>query len=435
MAERSGLGATMKRIYIVARREFLTTALTRGFILGVLLMPAIIGAVMALVPTLVRSPPVNGEVAIIDRSGRVAAGAAERIDRLGDGARAAAARRRQVGAPPSNLRVLVLPADADVAAETEPLRRMPAPDRLALVVVHADGLEPDRTPDFLASPTLDVLLGHAIADQVAEAVVDARLAERGHDPKAMRTLLERPKVIQRTVTATGDAESDELARVILPAGFMMLLWVATFTAGQFLLTTLIEEKSMRVMEVLLSAVSPFELLTGKIIGHALVGMVVLVTYLTLSSVILVGMDMAHLVDPALAVLLGAYFLIAFLLMASMMAAVGSVVEDIRSAQSLLTPVMVMLALPTVLWLPISRNPSSTFATVLTFVPPLSPFVAVLRLAAPDPVPVWQVVLSLLIGVLAVMLAVWGASRIFRIGVLMYGKPPTFRQMLRWLRER
>jgi ABC-2 type transport system permease protein len=434
---RPSLLATMKRVVIVARREFLATVLTRGFVIGVLLMPTIIGVVMGAVPALVRSPPVTGEVAIIDRTGRVAAGAAERIanlDRDGESS-PGAMRRRQAGAPPANLRVVVLAGDADVDAATAPLRQLPAPERLALVVIPADGLVPGREPDLLCSPTLDVLLRYAVGEQVADAVVDARLAERGHDPEAMRALLLRPKISARTVTASGHAESNELAAVVLPAGFMMLLWIATFTAGQFLLTTLVEEKSMRVMEVLLSAVSPFELLTGKIVGHALVGMVVLITYLTLGTTILVAMDMSHMLDPAMGVLLGVYFLIAFLLVASMMAAVGSVVEDIRSAQTLLTPVMVLLALPTVLWLPISRNPSSTFATVLTFVPPMGPFVSVLRLAAPDPVPAWQVALSLLIGAASVVVSVWAAARIFRIGVLMYGKPPTLRQMLRWVRER
>ncbi|MEJ7731770.1 MAG: ABC transporter permease [Polyangiaceae bacterium] len=434
---RPGRAATAKRIFIVARREFLATVLTRGFVVGVLLMPTIMGLVMAAVPLLVRSPPVRGEVAIIDRTGRVAVGAAERIanlDRDGESS-PGARRRRQGGAPPANLRVVVLADDADVEAATAPLRQLPAPERLALVVIPADGLAPEKSPDLLCAPTLDGLLGIAVGEQVADAVIDARLAERGHDPEAMRALLQRPKISKRTVTASGDAESDELAGVVLPAAFMMLLWIATFTSGQFLLTTLVEEKSMRVMEVLLSAVSPFELLTGKIIGHALVGMVVLATYLALGTTILVGLDMSHMLDPALAALLGVYFVIAFLLVASMMAAVGSVVEDIRSAQTLLTPVMVLLALPTVLWLPISRNPSSTFAIVLTFIPPMGPFVSVLRLAAPDPVPAWQVALSLAIGVASVIVAIWAAARIFRIGVLMYGKPPTLRQMLRWVRER
>ena len=342
---------------------------------------------------------------------------------------------RGMAVPRATLRVEVLPAEADTATETAALRRSPPSTRLAVVVVPEEALEDTVTFELYAAPTLDIMLQEAIGQQVADSIIDARISARGYEPELIRRLTTRPEVTARTITQGGHEESTEVARIIMPLSFMMLLWVATFTAGQFLLTTLVEEKSLRVMEVLLSAVSPLELMAGKIVGHAGVGLVVLSMYLGLGISSLLAMGLGHLVDPAVAGLVGVYFLIAFLLVASLMAAVGSVVDDIRSAQSLLTPAMLLLATPTVLWPPISRNPNSAFATVLSFVPPLGPFVTVLRLASPEPMPPWQVVLSLLIGAASVVAAVWAAAKIFRVGVLMYGKPPSVRMMLRWVRER
>jgi len=116
-----------------------------------------------------------------------------------------------------------------------------------------------------------------------------------------------------------------------------------------------------------------------------------------------------------------------------MAAIGSAVNDIREAQSLMTPVMLVLMIPMMLWLPISRAPNSTFAQVLSFIPPVSPFVMVVRIAGSEPVPLWQIPLSIFVGLASVFGALWASAKIFRIGVLMYGEPPNFKTLIRWVR--
>jgi ABC-2 type transport system permease protein len=97
------------------------------------------------------------------------------------------------------------------------------------------------------------------------------------------------------------------------------------------------------------------------------------------------------------------------------------------------PVILTIMVPYMLWLPISRDPNSTLATVLSFVPPINPFVMMLRLTASTPPPAWQVWLSILVGVVGVYLAVKTAAKVFRIGVLMYGKPPNFKTLVKWVR--
>ena len=108
----------------------------------------------------------------------------------------------------------------------------------------------------------------------------------------------------------------------------------------------------------------------------------------------------------------------------------------KEAQALMTPVMLVLLVPMMLWLPISRNPNGMFATICSFVPPVSPFVMVLRIPAAAgsvPVPAWQIALSIAIGIVSVAVAIWAAAKIFRVGVLMYGKPPNFTTLIKWIR--
>jgi ABC-type Na+ efflux pump permease subunit len=117
----------------------------------------------------------------------------------------------------------------------------------------------------------------------------------------------------------------------------------------------------------------------------------------------------------------------------MMLAIGAAVNELREAQSLMMPVTLMIMLPWFLWMPISRDPNSTLSVAVSFIPPINTFGMLLRLSSTEPPPAWQVWLSIGIGVVSVFAAVWCAARIFRIGLLLTGKPPDFRTLLRWIR--
>jgi ABC-type Na+ efflux pump permease subunit len=217
-------------------------------------------------------------------------------------------------------------------------------------------------------------------------------------------------------------------------GFTILLMISVMSSGQYLLTTTIEEKSSRTIEVLLSAVSPLELLTGKILGQMAVGLTILITYSSMGILSLVSMAMFGLFDPTLLIYLFIFFLITYVIMGSLMAAIGSAVNELREAQSLMTPITLLMMIPWLFWFPISREPNSLFATVVSFIPPMNAFAMLLRLTSTSPPPLWQVWLSILVGIIAAAGALWFASRIFKIGLLMHGRPPDFATLLRWVRQ-
>jgi ABC-type Na+ efflux pump permease subunit len=224
--------------------------------------------------------------------------------------------------------------------------------------------------------------------------------------------------------------------MLVPMGFMMLLWITVFTSANYLLTTTIEEKGSRVMEVLLSAVSPMELLTGKLLGQAGVSLVMLVMYGAAGLGGLGAIAMLDVVPASHLLWFAVWFPVAYFMVAAIMAGIGSAVSDLREAQSLVGPAMIALMVPLILWLPIVENPNGALAVAFSFIPPASPFVNVLRLtAANEPVPLWQSLLALVVAVASVLALVWAGARIFRVGVLMQGKTPTPRELLRWIGTR
>lgn len=488
----------MSKTLMVARREFLATVLTKGFLLGILLPPIIMGVALTLVPLLMNAaaPKTTGTIAVIDRSGLVegalrdslnsdafAARRQKKIERVQE---AINEKMQGMNLPLSPggqfmpqqalhpaiplLNVAILPRDADIEQEKQALysariRDGDAADpaqRVALVVIPEGALARWRTPldpaamirsgtpdaafggpdaltakysgyQLFVAPKLDHEVQDDIASEIDHAIIDARLKAAGLNPVGVRALTATPKTESKVVTPEGERADNPVTAMLLPGGFMILLWISVLVGGQGLLMSTVEEKSSRVMEVLLSAVSPMQLMVGKILGQMGVAAAIMSLYSLSGIGALVFFSQSHLLDPMLLVYTAIYFVIAFFLMASMMAAIGSAVNDIREAQMLMQPIMIVMVIPMVLWLPISRNPNGMFAQITSFVPPISPFVMVVRLAGSEKIPFWQVPVSIAIGVASMIFMAWAAAKIFRIGVLMYGKPPNLKTLIRWVR--
>jgi ABC-2 type transport system permease protein len=272
-----------------------------------------------------------------------------------------------------------------------------------------------------------------ISRALREAVEEERVARSGIDKALLARLASPPAPRTLRISPEGsEAKENTELRFIVPAAFMFLLWICVFTSANYLLTTTIEEKSNKVMEVLLAAASPMQVLAGKILGYSAVSAVMLVMYGGLGIAGLSAVAMMDLVPVLHLVYLAVFFIMAYFMVASMMAAVGSAVSDLREAQSLVGPVMMVLIVPIMLWMPIVQNPNGMLATVAGFVPPATPFVMILRLtAATEPIPMWQTIASIVWGFACALGMLWLAARIFRVGVLMQGKPPTPKELVKW----
>lgn len=294
-----------------------------------------------------------------------------------------------------------------------------------------------NTFELIVPPSMDADHVSLLERNIGQAIVHVRAARAGLDPRETLALLQAPGASTRRILETGVEESEtdttrELKRMI-PIVFMILLWMGVFVAGQHLLMSTIEEKSNRVMEVLLSAVSPMQLMTGKIIGHGAVGLLITGIYASLGVAGLIYFAAMHFIDPMQIVYLFVFYFMAYFMIASMFAAVGGAVTDIREANTLMTPVMLIVMIPWFLWFPIIQSPNGAFATALSWIPPMTPFVMILRTSADEAVPLWQIPATIAWGYFCVLIMIWAAAKIFRVGVLMYGKPPSFIQLVKWLR--
>jgi ABC-2 type transport system permease protein len=430
MAER---GAT-RRVRVIAWRDFRYTVLTKGFLIGAIILPGIMFAAIPLLPLLIDSntAPLTGRVAVIDPSNSIAKALeitlrktpAETIDLDEDAT--------NTSTTDVALTVESVP-DPSRAADLRLQLRDSSLQALIIISSNADGPSTELLIPSEASPRHTTILEKSLR----EAVTRARVSKANEDYERITKLLARPKIDTRRVSPDG-SESNENAqlRMLVPAGFMFLLWMAVITSGNYLLTSTIEEKSSRVMEVLLSAVSPIELLCGKLVGQAGVAGVMLLMY---GGVGLAGLGAVAMLDvvplPHLLWLV-VWFPLAYFTVAAIMVSLGSAVSDLREAQSLIGPAMILLTLPLILWFPIVENPNGTLATVCSFIPPAAPFVMILRLTgANEPVPLVQALLAMFVSSATVVAILWAGARVFRVGVLMQGKPPSPMELLRWIKAR
>jgi ABC-type Na+ efflux pump permease subunit len=212
------------------------------------------------------------------------------------------------------------------------------------------------------------------------------------------------------------------------------MFVAVLMGGQSLMTSTVEEKSSRVVEVLLAAVSPFQLMTGKLLGQLAVGLLTLAIYLGLGLLALYSFAMLGVIDPMLIVYFLVFFLITYLVFGALMMSIGAAVNQIQEAQSLMGPVMLLLILPYMLSPMVGRAPNSPLSVALSFIPPINSFAMMTRMASDAPPPPWQVWLTVLVGIGAVYVAIWFAAKVFKVGLLMHGKPPNVATLIRWARQ-
>lgn len=449
----------MYKALLTAVREYRTTVMTTAFILGVFAVPLIATGAIALIATGLfdtEKPTLSGRITVADRTpdqfvadglaaffspeeqvARAEADAAAIEQALDDSPvpvneEQRAMARRMAQAATFDIELVRLSADADLEAEK---RRVIEPDGpLMLMTVDGGVLEPEGGYGLYHSNNVAPDRVRTIRNEVDRLVVDRRLREAGYDPQRIRMLQRSPKADMTTVTAAGEAKTQAGLAEFLPFIFFIILWISVMSGGQYLLMSTIEEKSSRVMEVLLSAISPLQLMVGKIIGQGAVGLTILVIYGGLGILAAGQFDVLDQIPTQLLAWLAVYFVMAYFLFASMMAAAGSAVSDVREANSLLTPIMLLLMVPFFLWFPISQNPNSVLSQAISFFPPATPFVMVLRMCQPGvTIPLWEIVATTVVGFAGVLFMVWAAAKIFRIGVLMYGKPPSMIGLVKWLR--
>jgi len=415
----------MDKVLVVAVREFIETVKTKAFLIGSLLMPMLILALTYgsawLAKTAEREKLPPRTIGVLDQTG------------VTFGALAARVREYNEAYPARPFVVENVPPGPDARESLR--RRVDRGEIYAFLVIPREALA-GQSPCELGRRDAQLSAGEAIERIVNDAIVAVRFAQAEPAIDLARVKQLQQKVGLRTVdarTLEATGEGEDIARFMTPFAFMFLLFMGTLSISQGLLTSLIEEKSSRVIEVLLSAVSPLQLMAGKILGMVAVGVLLLVIWGVAGYASAEYRGMGHLVAPYRVLYLVLYFVPGFLFFAAFLAGVGSVCNTLKEAQGMAFPMTIFTMVPIFLWWRITDSPSSTLSLVLSFFPPTAPFVMILRICADPQTPLWHIVATLGLLWLTVIGMIWLAARVFRIGVLMYGKPPTPRELLHWVR--
>jgi ABC-2 type transport system permease protein len=434
----------MRKVLIVARREYLAAVRTKGFIIGLVLAPILMsGGFIGMAVFKDHVDTTDQRLAIVDRSGLIAPALLE----------AAQARNaKDVLHPktgkkirPAYLLEVVPPAAADPQVQ-----RLQLSDRVrnkslyAFLEIAPDVLRPApdstgaRVRYYAKNGALDDLR-RWIAGPINDELRRRRLQEAGVDVTRVTNLFEWVPVEslglvaldQQTGTVTKAQRRGEAEAVLLPMATQVLMFMLLMMGATPLLQTIMEEKTQRIAEVILASMTPFQLMMGKLLGGVAVSLTGSAVYVLGAIATLSSMALTALIPYQVFPWFFAYLLASVFLFGALFAAVGSACSDPKDAQSLQLPAMLPLIIPMFLLGPLLKEPHSTMATVLSLFPLFTPTLMLLRLSTPAGVPGWQPWVGLVGVVLFGALSVWAGGRIFRVGILMQGKPPRFADLIRW----
>jgi ABC-2 type transport system permease protein len=420
----------VRKLRLIIKREYLTRVKTKGFIIGTIIVPLLGVAFCLLIIFLVRHKPSQTmRLVVVDNSGTLAQPITHNLDG-----------KLENGQPEFTIvETIVHPASPD-AVQQDLRSRINSEKIDAYLWIPADATQSFelhmRNPDNFA------LIG-PLSGAVDQAVISARLSDRGVHLGDVKEILRGTDLKLLKVSEAG--ESVEKGQSIgIAIALVILLYTALLMYGIITMRSVLEEKTTRTMEVLISAVTPFELLLGKILGVAaaaftqfaiwMISTALLFSYGALAAAGMgAGSALSGVHIPiSLVLYAGVFFFGGYFLYSAMFAAIGSACSNEQDAQQLQWIAMAPLVFCMVIYSLVLNDPSSTTSIVLSEIPFFSPVLMALRISLQTP-PFWQIALALVLLFLTTIVSIYASAKIYRIGILMYGKRPSIVEMFRWLR--
>ena len=425
----------MHNVLMIVRREFRERVTKKSFWIGTAVFPVLMGGLIigSILLANVQTAK-QRKVALVDATGVVAPAVTEKLsaEKLKDG------RPKWI--------VETVPVAGTIDATRKGLKgRVLSKDLFGVVTVGPD-LEAKDNFNFYGLNVSDIGATMEIRGALHDAVVAKRLenSQLGIEQKVLDELTKRIELETFQESESGDATKRGFLEAFMTTfAFVVLLFMSLLIYGIAMLRGVLEEKSTRVMEVLLGSVTPDELMTGKILGIGLVGLTQMLIYMATAGALrfVVAMKMTGgngaWIQDALAPAKLAYFVVFFVLgyffYTALFAAVGAVCNSEQEAQTMQQPLTMALMIPYIMTFFFVRNPDHIAAVIMSMIPPFAPMIMFTRISVGS-VPLWQVGLSLALLIGSTWLVFHAAAKIFRIGILMYGKRPTIPEILRWARS-
>lgn len=422
----------MHKILMILRREYFESVKKKAFWIGTLIFPFFIVGIFAIqILASMIEPDVQKPIGVIDATSRIARPFAEQLaeNELKDGSKRFPVEIIEVGDDVEQVRL----ANLD---------RVYSGELYGLITIGPD-IEDEKNFRLDWKNIGDKATENSLEKAIQDHVRSMRL-ERSKldlDPEKLRELTAWVSLKTYQVTKGGETKEKNFIDAFLPTMiFVMMLYFLIYFHGFAMTRGIIQEKTSRVMEVLLGSVSPNELMAGKMIGIGLVGLTQVSIYMLTGWLVRVAASFwgnvgnfdrfLDTVSPGKLLAFGVYYLFGYFIFVSIFAIVGAACSSDQEAQQLQLPIVACLMLPMMTTIFFVSNPDSLAATILSLVPIFTPMVMFMRISVLTP-PLWQIVLSLVLMSGTIYLFFRAAAKVFRIGTLMYGKRPTVREIWRW----
>ncbi|MEA2204091.1 MAG: type transport system permease protein [Blastocatellia bacterium] len=446
----------MKKFLAVIKREYVQRVRSRMFIVVTVLGPLML-ALFTVLPALIAGIEAGGptRVAVIDESGQMFDRFQQALNQKEEISDESVAKNSAAETVNANQRDRVTSTGkilkgnfkverASLEGRSLDDAKRELSDRIRkgqldiYIVLPRDILE-RGTAEFYGRNTGDVFTKGRLTDRLTTAVRDQRLAQKNIAPELVREI-NRPVTLTARNSDSGD-EKDSGAGFYFVLGMGFVIYLTILLYGQVILGAVIEEKETRIAEILFSSIRSFPLMMGKLLGVSMVALTQL-TIWGLSFIALASFGPQVLsakavslpdMPPVFGLYFALFFLLGYFIYSTIYALVGSMVTTSQEGGQMAMPVVLLLVVGFYLAFPVIRSPNSSFAFWVSMVPFFSPITMLVRIVT-EPPPVWQIILSLGIGFATVTLLIWLASRIYRVGMLMYGKRATIPEVIRWLRQ-
>jgi ABC-2 type transport system permease protein len=432
----------MNKIVLIIQREYFSRVKNKSFILMTFLVPLLMIGVWGLIIFLAKNSYENSKastVHVVDASGLVA-------DKL-----------------ESSNQVIYIQTDKPISEEKTALLQESSDNQYLLVI--PEDFENSKSVELLSSQKPSISLQDAVESDLEKVLRNHQLASSGIDVSTLNNMNSNVSLAAKEVTQDGEKDSSAGATMMIAIVLSIVIYLTLFIYGAQVMRGIIEEKQNRIVEVVISSVKPFQLMFGKIVGIGLVGLTQFLLWIVFSlvlSVLIGGLFMgsgsaetqqlgASMQDVSqyqtgmsgkilsaistinfgsIAMYFILYFLGGYLLYSALFAAVGSAVDNETETQQFMFPITLPLLFAYMMSFAVLINdPHGTLAFWLSMIPLTSPVAMLVRI--PFGVPDWQIALSLILLIVGFVFTTWVAARIYRVGILMYGKKASYKELLKW----
>jgi ABC-2 type transport system permease protein len=433
----------MRKILLIAKREYRAMVASKAFVITLVLMPIMMGGGIFFQQKLRQHVNLDEKrILVLDQTGVLFKALAEAAENRNEkavfdpasGAQNKPRYRLERGpdGPASDQQRLELSARVrrgEICAFVE----------IPVDVFSTDSSKGGSKATYFAQATAFSEEKGWLQQALNDAVRRHRLESAKIDPAAVDrastwVMLEGSGLFQKSSggQAKPAAAKSEALAFLLPFGIMMLMFMVILLAAQPSIESVMEERTLRIAEVLLGSVSPSQLMGGKLLGCVAGSLTIVLVYGVGALGLAQYYEVLNLVPLGIVPWFLVYQVLAVLLFGSLFMAVGACVNDRKEAQGMIMPIMLLVVFPMFVWFPVVQQPTGNFAMWMSFVPPGTAMLMVLRIAASPDIAIWQPLVGVLILLAATALCVFAAGRIFRIAILSQGQTPKFRQLSRWI---